>query len=1104
MDTDNSQNKKKTTRRKRPKKNNILEEADTEDIQGEAHGYEEVFDGNEIQQLKYSIPLTPHHNNHSTKASTSNQQPKNTSINPTALHRPPNLDQSQYFRDTTDTANADISANETGYQPADASTFLSTKRQKAKTKAPSKTQRDYIQEFASQIDSLLAASLSRETIRPEHKLCQGCNNQRIAIWRCKDCFFSDPICRSCMRQQHLKNPFHRIERWTGSHFEPDWLSNVGVYLLLEHRSDNSRPARCSELDKIALTMEGYDAEADKREQELLLTRQMPKIYPPSSFAAHMTASMAAETIPTLEEEIEATKVLDAIIQDALLGKDLEEAEQEVLEVDEEEELAPSDSDLNFFANYSSLPNLYGDTSTLKSHPKSDAIRIVHTNGIHMLHLMTCTCSSDKKSVVLDLVASRLMPASFTKIQTVFSIPLLEQARICNLELKSSAYQFYAMICRITEPIAPHLVPNLYHEFRRMMRIWRWMKKLRWAGFGHRGDAQKATDGEIANFCSTCPQPGINLPPDWESDADNPIYRRSFVADGNFKADHIKQKTKDVPLYDGAGMMPNSEHYQQFLENAEERLTKAPCENSFKAVITAMIASKSCDRTGVVGIACARHGCYCPNGLVDLFKGEQQKNVDYAFLRSLETTYVHPKQQVMLLYDIACQYSVHFQDRVGHLLKPGQVIDTAIGLFHVHAHKDQCYFRFSPSFIPGSGILIGEILESLWSALNEISQTARTATLSHRAEMIDDHSSDSNHRKALRMGMTLCVSYGHAKQQAATHQKYFEGLSSQISPDLLLTWTQEIEFAESNRLSNRSLMDIYKANVSPPEPRPSASSISNSSAADSNTLVQQCFEFAIFVEEKQLEIQHQSIRSQASLTQDQAQALEEQRGQLIGLIAQLRGLEAKAKLHSVTITGEPIEFSEGTQWDDEELVGLSLPAASWNKDSSLAEFQPLSLPSSRNVDSSLAPIELQLRIRQATTQLNKIRDLIAEKSMQFSHVQRNAPTTAIKTRSRQKVKNITAELKLHSRIYSRCRERLTYLDAPTDIMDQFQHLSPADIHGSTAILDPNTPGSTSLKLSWIWHTLQPSTSDTDSRTNAVNECMYTLAFIYTMVYSLLMF
>jgi hypothetical protein len=166
----------------------------------------------------------------------------------------------------------------------------------------------------------------------------------------------------------------------------------------------------------------------------------------------------------------------------------------------------------------------------------------------------------------------------------------------------------------------------------------------------------------------------------------------------------------------------------------------------------MLGSKACDVTGVVAIACAHHGCFAPNSIADLFKGEGQKNVDWVFLQALAQTNVDPEfQSVMLIYDIACQYFVHLQDRIGHLLPAGLTLDRAIGMFHVHGHKEQCFFRYATSFIPGSGVTIGEILEMLWSSLNSISPTVRTASLANRAETIDDHASDSNHKKMLNIG-----------------------------------------------------------------------------------------------------------------------------------------------------------------------------------------------------------------------------------------------------------------------------------------------------------------------------------------------------------------
>jgi len=153
------------------------------------------------------------------------------------------------------------------------------------------------------------------------------------------------------------------------------------------------------------------------------------------------------------------------------------------------------------------------------------------------------------------------------------------------------------------------------------------------------------------------------------------------------------------------------------------------------------------------VACARHGCFALNRIVNLFKGEQQKNVNWAFLKSLKHTNVDPDQGGTLLYDITCQYWIYVLERIGHLLPTGLLLDAGIGSFHVHGHKDQCFHRFGVGFMPGIGVVSGEILESVWSTYNTISPAVQTATLAHHAEVLDDHACDNNHKKAI--GLSKC-------------------------------------------------------------------------------------------------------------------------------------------------------------------------------------------------------------------------------------------------------------------------------------------------------------------------------------------------------------
>lgn len=224
----------------------------------------------------------------------------------------------------------------------------------------------------------------------------------------------------------------------------------------------------------------------------------------------------------------------------------------------------------------------------------------------------------------------------------------------------------------------------------------------------------------------------------------------------------------------------------------------------------MMVSKACDITGIVAIACARHGCFAPNSVANLFRGEQQKNVDWAFLQACKVTKVHPNQGVLLIYDIVCQYIIHLQDRVGRLMPAGLDVDAAIGLFHIHGHKEVCFFRYATSFIPGAAVIAGEILESLWATLNAVTPAMRTATLATRSEIMDDHMTDSNHKKTLGITGSLCHRFTEAAGMLQCAEDYYDNQTLDISKEDIEQWETNIKIAESRRKQDRSVMDIMGA------------------------------------------------------------------------------------------------------------------------------------------------------------------------------------------------------------------------------------------------------------------------------------------------------
>lgn len=42
------------------------------------------------------------------------------------------------------------------------------------------------------------------------------------------------FCTGCIRDQHARLPFHRVEQWTGEFFEASWLCRAGVMIHLGH------------------------------------------------------------------------------------------------------------------------------------------------------------------------------------------------------------------------------------------------------------------------------------------------------------------------------------------------------------------------------------------------------------------------------------------------------------------------------------------------------------------------------------------------------------------------------------------------------------------------------------------------------------------------------------------------------------------------------------------------------------------------------------------------------------------------------------------------------------------------------------------------------
>ena len=111
-------------------------------------------------------------------------------------------------------------------------------------------------------------------------------------------------------------------------------------------------------------------------------------------------------------------------------------------------------------------------------------------------------------------------------------------------------------------------------------------------------------------------------------------------------------------------------------------------------------------------------------------------------------------RLQILYDIWCRYGLHLLERFrrSHFNWPDFVeVIGGVGVWHIYGHITECTGRWSTLYARHCGIVDGEILETLWSVLNQMLESCRGMSLANREEVISMFESDSNFRKIIGMG-----------------------------------------------------------------------------------------------------------------------------------------------------------------------------------------------------------------------------------------------------------------------------------------------------------------------------------------------------------------
>ncbi|KAJ8581383.1 hypothetical protein M405DRAFT_854827 [Rhizopogon salebrosus TDB-379] len=327
---------------------------------------------------------------------------------------------------------------------------------------------------------------------------------------------------------------------------------------------------------------------------------------------------------------------------------------------------------------------------------NDEFVVIDTHGIHDVSLDFCDCMT-AKGHIHQLLQMAWFPSTTADPKTAATFRVLEQYHLLSFESKVSAYEFYHALSRMTDNTGLLNIKNQYEAFLRIIREWRHLKMLKRAGRGHDPKGVDETaEGECAVLCPACPQPGKNLPADYNAPGPKRwLYSLFLAIDANFclKRKVVSKDSVDPSLSRGWAYFVEDRAYKDFLyKNLDVAQEKSTCSSHNAVNMADTKANRGLAATGLGTVDCARHNMKRPNAVGDLQKGEKYINMDYLFFSTLRHSTI---DTLNISYDIACQWHKKLWDRMRAFPSSMQLNHTAkttsffVPKFHLPAHIEKC-------------------------------------------------------------------------------------------------------------------------------------------------------------------------------------------------------------------------------------------------------------------------------------------------------------------------------------------------------------------------------------------------------------------------------
>ncbi|XP_052096717.1 uncharacterized protein LOC127731911 [Mytilus californianus] len=277
----------------------------------------------------------------------------------------------------------------------------------------------------------------------------------------------------------------------------------------------------------------------------------------------------------------------------------------------------------------------------------------------------------------------------------------------------------------------------------------------------------------------CPACFTTLPKIYSFDADFQLVRKASSGKQWEEPKHCNKFFLDQTLVDG------------FIDNYYEDRGKPDVEcNDFQAgnKLRSKNKNKKLSETAVFGSTC-RHEF--PKYFFSLKHGERLGYSVYLLRKLLEEERSDDKDQLYIMYDIACSLESHLKKQ-----NDQSILDKtqfSIPIFHCYGHKMACQVLYNPRKKNGIGLTDGESLERLWSYLGKFSKITKEMTPENRIDLLTDGLIHYGQKIREKLGHSLVAKIEKAIALEKSSNEELEELLKPflgISEEVVLSWIED--------------------------------------------------------------------------------------------------------------------------------------------------------------------------------------------------------------------------------------------------------------------------------------------------------------------------